>query len=152
MAIPQTRSPGPTRPAMVWQTPELFWFENLIWVNNMNQIEFTTEISPDGHIVLPDDCRTGLATGFKVKVVLQPLFSGTCVTSMHAPETRSERDAGAGSISGKERDIKPDMKPDTADGSSSAANMLMVAAEDWLDWADSTEDIYEDFRHLINQR
>ncbi len=104
----------------------------------MEHVEYTGEVQADGKIPLPEHYRKMFLPGCKVRVQLQPLPNNDGVDEKPA----ASPGYGPTSRQGYDQDYD----------STAAETLLMVAAEDWNDWADLEEDIYDDFRERLVQR
>lgn len=104
----------------------------------MEHVEYIGEVQADGNISLPEHCRKMFLPGFKVRVQLKPLHSNDGIDQKSAEALGH----GRASRQGFDQDY----------GGTATETLLMVAAEDWNDWADPEEDIYDDFRERPAQR
>jgi hypothetical protein len=103
----------------------------------MEHVEYIGEVQLDGMIPLPEHYRKMFLPGFKLRVQLQPLHNdGVYEKSAASP--------GHGLTSRQGIDLDY--------GGTAIETLLLVAAEDWNDWADPEEDIYDDFRERSAQR
>jgi hypothetical protein len=103
----------------------------------MSHVEYIGKIHEDGSILLPDEYRETYRPGSMVRVMLQPL---------HNDNSDNERKASSGQAPTGRQYLGQDSENIATEA------LLVFVAEDWKDWANPEEDIYDEFKEHLDQR
>ena len=95
----------------------------------VHKYECTAEVLPNGHFSVFDETAKLFSSGQKLRLIIEPLIE------VH--QSKSDESAYQQESYIQNNKTKTDQKMQIFE---------LAASEDWADWADPEEDIYEDFR------